>query len=150
MKHMTRKEIFMAALAKGENPPIKPLTREEHLMAAHAKREASGGGGTGGGASEALPLIIFTENQDTYEWSCNKTFDECLELVTNGTFIAMKRNGNRLRVMTDCHRFESFSGTELYFADYDFDRQRPCGVMWGKGNDGEVWEIHGDYEQSME
>ena len=51
MKHMTRKEIFMAALAKGEEAPIKPLTREEQLLAAHAKREASGGGTGGGGVT---------------------------------------------------------------------------------------------------
>ena len=55
MKHMTRKEIFMAALAKGEEAPIEPLTREEQLLAAHARREANGSsGGSSGGASKPL------------------------------------------------------------------------------------------------
>lgn len=48
MKPLTREEIFKKAIAEGKEAPIKPITREEHLMAEHAKREASGGGSGGG------------------------------------------------------------------------------------------------------
>lgn len=148
MKPLTRKEIFENAIAEGKQAPIEPVTREEMILAAHAKREASGG--SGGGVGGALDLIIFTENQDTYEWSCNKTFDECLELVNNGVFIAVKRRGSSMEVLTNYHRFESVSGTELYFTYYNFDHQRPTGVMWVKDISGEIGVIYGDYAQSME
>lgn len=45
MKRMTRKEIFATAVARGQKPPIAPLTREERIMAEHAEREANGGSG---------------------------------------------------------------------------------------------------------
>lgn len=47
MEFATRKEIFLDAIAKGKEPEIEPLTREELLLAEHAKREASGGSGSG-------------------------------------------------------------------------------------------------------
>ena len=50
-KPLTRKEIFEEAIAKAEVPKIKPLTRQEIIMVKEAKREASGGGGTGGGVT---------------------------------------------------------------------------------------------------
>lgn len=46
---INRREIFMNAIATGCECPIEPVTREEMLLAAHAKREASGGGSSGGG-----------------------------------------------------------------------------------------------------
>lgn len=47
MKAQNRKEIFLKALANGEEPSIKPLTREELLLKKQAERESvSGGGGT--------------------------------------------------------------------------------------------------------
>lgn len=49
MKPITRKEIFENAIAQGKKPPIKPLTREEIIMAKEAERESSGGS-SGGGA----------------------------------------------------------------------------------------------------
>lgn len=45
MKPVTRREIFENAVAEGKDPGIKPLTREEAILAKHAKREASGGSG---------------------------------------------------------------------------------------------------------
>ena len=78
MKHMTRKEIFMAALAKGVKAPIKPLTREEQLLAAHAEREASGGGG----ASNVMHVFIkpeFDEENLVFR-GCNKTYQEIAEV----------------------------------------------------------------------
>ena len=88
MKHMTRKEIFMAALAKGVKAPIKPLTREEQLLAAHAEREASGGGGygdvTGTFDINATPTI-----NEYGEESCtiDKTRDEIAEAFNSGSTI---------------------------------------------------------------
>lgn len=49
-KPTNRREIFMHAIATGCECPIEPVTREEILLAEHAKREAQGGG-SGGGAS---------------------------------------------------------------------------------------------------
>lgn len=45
MKPLTRKEILQAAIARGEVPKGKPLTRSEIFMTQEAEREASGGGG---------------------------------------------------------------------------------------------------------
>ena len=47
MKAQNRKEIFLKALANGEEPNIKPLTREEELLAKQAKRESESAGGGG-------------------------------------------------------------------------------------------------------
>ena len=46
MKAQNRKEIFLKALANGEEPKIKPLTREEVFLAKQAKRESESTGGT--------------------------------------------------------------------------------------------------------
>ena len=45
MKAQNRKEIFLKALANGEEPKIKPLTREEALLKKQAKRESESSGG---------------------------------------------------------------------------------------------------------
>ena len=49
MKPVTRKEMFMEALAKGCACDVEPVTREEKFLAAQAEREASGGSGGSGG-----------------------------------------------------------------------------------------------------
>lgn len=43
MKPLNRKEIFLEALAKGEQAKTIPLTREEKLLAEQSKRESSAG-----------------------------------------------------------------------------------------------------------
>ena len=45
MKEQNRKEIFLKALANGEEPKIKPLTREEVLLKKQAKRESESSSG---------------------------------------------------------------------------------------------------------
>lgn len=45
MKAKNRKEIFLKALANGEEPNIKPLTREEILLKKQAERESESTGG---------------------------------------------------------------------------------------------------------
>jgi hypothetical protein len=45
MEPVTRKEVFMKALAEGVEAPIEPITREEMYLAEQAKREAAGSGG---------------------------------------------------------------------------------------------------------
>lgn len=70
IKPKTRKEVFMDAIAKGKKPPIEPLTREEVLMAEHAEREASGGGG----------FVVIRAGKDVnggdIEPTCNMTYEE--------------------------------------------------------------------------
>lgn len=56
MKPVNRKEIFMTALAKGEEVGIEPVTREEMLLAEQAKREAGSSGGGGGGEKKDYSL----------------------------------------------------------------------------------------------
>lgn len=46
-KPTNRREMFLHAIATGCECPIEPVTREEMLMAEHAKREAQGGGSGG-------------------------------------------------------------------------------------------------------
>ena len=54
-----RREIFLKAIATGSESPVKPLTREEILLAEHARREASGGtGGSSGGNAGVLHFVI--------------------------------------------------------------------------------------------
>lgn len=76
IKPKTRKEVFMDAIAKGKKPAIEPLTREEVLMAEHAEREASGGGGG------YTPLIIILDNDGNY--TANMTFEEAYKSCTSG------------------------------------------------------------------
>lgn len=54
--------------------------------------EIGSGGGSAGGGSAGMEMIIFTKNNDTGELTCNKTFDECWELMTSGyEYIAMEK-----------------------------------------------------------
>lgn len=70
MKAQNRKEIFLKALANGKEPNIKPLTREEVLLAKQAKRESESTGG--GGASSWNDLEPFeTVGGDTLTWDGN-------------------------------------------------------------------------------
>ena len=89
IKPKTRKEVFMDAIAKGKKPAIEPLTREEVLMAEHAEREASGGGG-----ASSLTLIItgsYDAENDEYVFTANKTFEECAEAVQNNSLSVIYR-----------------------------------------------------------
>ena len=82
MKHMTRREVFMNAVAKGEEAPIEPLTREEVLLAEHAKREASGGSGGSGGVTSWNDLTDRPFGEDYYTlWDKNDCDFESLEIV---------------------------------------------------------------------
>lgn len=67
MKPVTRQEIFENAVAEGKTPNIKPLTREEIVLAKHARREASGGGSGGGGAGDLIvDSEIFDDSNDAF------------------------------------------------------------------------------------
>lgn len=75
IKPKTRKEVFMDAIAKGKKPAIAPLTREEVLMAEHAEREASGGGGS-------AALVITLQRGGKVE--ANMPFSEAHNSVISG------------------------------------------------------------------
>lgn len=75
IKPKTRKEVFMDAIAKGKKPTIEPLTREEVLMAEHAEREASGGGGS-------AALVITLQRGGAVE--ANMPFNEAHNSVLSG------------------------------------------------------------------
>lgn len=72
-KPISRHEMFMSAIANGCECTLEPVTREEQLLAAHAKREASGGGTGGGGVTSWNDL----EDKPFY---ANKEFVEVVPL----------------------------------------------------------------------
>lgn len=89
MRPLTRKEIFENAIAQGKEAPIEPVTREEMILAAHAKREASGGSGGGGGVEQPKYILVSEEDPDSgnlvvrKEESVLPTFAALMEYFNN-------------------------------------------------------------------
>lgn len=71
MKTQNRKEIFLKALANGEEANIKPLTREEVLLKKQAERESAGGGASHWDDIEGKPFGETVTYSDTLTWDGN-------------------------------------------------------------------------------
>lgn len=65
-----RREMFLNAIATGCECPVEPLTREEILLAEHARREASGGAGgsSGGGSTPCFVSCEMVYFEDSVWW----------------------------------------------------------------------------------
>ena len=72
----SRREMILAALAKGEPIGITPVTREEMYLAEQAQREASGG---------TFVVTFHTEDWDTF--TADKTYAEVLEAFNTKKYI---------------------------------------------------------------
>lgn len=61
VKPLTRKEIFEEAIARGKAPTIKPLTRQEMIMAKEARRESQE---TGGGVQACGAKVYYLDTSE--------------------------------------------------------------------------------------
>ena len=111
MKPLTRKEIFENAIAQGKNAPIEPITREEMILAAHAKREASGGGGTGGGGDTGLLVVNFKANY-TYSEEYGGYVAESVEASANYSDVVDSVVNHK--PMYVCGATKAYDGTPQY------------------------------------
>lgn len=84
MKTQNRKEIFLKALANGEEANIKPLTREEVLLKKQAQRESASGGGGGG-----ITIVNLTVDYDANVATCDMTAEEIFEMAQN-SFVMLR------------------------------------------------------------
>ena len=84
MKTQNRKEIFLRALANGEEANIKPLTREEMLLKKQAERESASGGGA---------FVVNLDGSMFDGYTADKTCDDILSAYNNGQMIQFNIKG---------------------------------------------------------
>ena len=84
-----RREVFLNAIATGRECSLEPVTREEILLAGHARREANGGSGGGSvstGGSTGSGVFVFAPNfvyDEELEYSVYRVKDEDRVAVIN-------------------------------------------------------------------
>lgn len=96
IKPTTRREMFLNAIATGCECELEPVTREEAILAAHAKREASGGsGGSGGGGASNVCVVTIRPvdfGSEGGEYTCDKTHAELVAAWQAGIPVIVVRN----------------------------------------------------------
>lgn len=120
MKPVNRKEIFMTALAKGEEVGIEPVTREEMLLAEQAKREAGSSGGGGGGVSAphiTITMRVLSGGADLAFGSAQASisYEEAMNLLINGELkfytYTIGMNANDMFIPIECGISPVFGGS---------------------------------------
>lgn len=97
-KPTNRREMFLHAIATGCECPIEPVTREEMLMAEHAKREAQGGGSGGVSSWNDLTdnpfMVVSTLSMNEDEtFTVNKNYAEVNDALLGGKIVLMSLMG---------------------------------------------------------
>ena len=141
MKFMSRKEIFQAAVAKGEKPPIAPLTREEIIMAAHAEREERGGsgGGDSGVFYVTLNLEMDTTLQAMISGVCDKTYSEIKNALESAKPIVC------VVVQKDYSREYNEEADEEILVHTGYTNDISVRTMWTPGNNRILFSPAGIY-----
>ena len=92
----TRKEMFLHAIATGCECELEPVTREEQLLAQHAKREASGGGGVSSWNDLAgAPIMVVSAvsmNEDE-TFTVDKNYAEVNDALLGNKIVLMSLMG---------------------------------------------------------
>lgn len=105
MKTQNRKEIFLKALANGEEPNIKPLTREELLLKKQAERESASGGASGGGGAFVVNVIAHETDNPEEMYTFDKSFSEIYNAL----------NSNKNVIFQEVHGDEEYKEIKNWY-----------------------------------
>lgn len=91
---LTREEIFLNAIAEGEDPNLTPVTREEHFLKNIYDAVSQGGGG--GGSSNLIVEKLTPEGSWTYVTEHTYTANQLLNMLDSGVMIMFVCNKDYL------------------------------------------------------